>query len=303
MIMSLFAAAAPMIGITDPVPDKKMLPQCRRTYYGVPFIKSEDGPDGEVLTLSNDAAKVVVRIDSKRCVRIVSLRTGSGYQLLSSPAACFTVVDKQGNVVKDGAEFRCESWSPRYCEAYAEIELRLLGPEKVVWRLRLYSDKPYLGQLFEMPGDWRGPGNAVRQTLKSVPALKPVMPNRVWERGFKDGRPVDATRNRFEFVEQSDHLAYDAGQGSGLAAFVAGIGGEEVISNGAFALNDQVTPALGAGEPIACFILWPFDGPVETAFGGLRRFMSDEYSHQGAVRGSIDLDRILRMAMGSKEAG
>ncbi|HNT34089.1 MAG TPA: hypothetical protein PKH07_03735, partial [bacterium] len=67
---------------------------------------------------------------------------------------------------------------------------------------------------------------------------------------------------------------------SGVAAFVAGIGGEERIQQGRMTLLDHVVAPFDGTEPIARYLLWPFDGPVEIGFLRLRRFIGTEYSCQ-----------------------
>ena len=233
---------------------------------------------------------------------MVSLRTQNGPELLKSPAACFTVLDSQGGVLKDGAPFQVESWRPSYCSSYSEIEVALKAPERVVWRLRLYIDKPYLEQRFEMPDAWRAAGNSVRQVLDLQPSLKPVMPNRVFLKGFSNGRPNLKDRARFEFVQQSDHLTYDPTAAAGLATFVAGIGGEEIIVHDSLSMVDHVTTALGPSEPIARFILWPFAGPGGAWFPGDKEIRGRRIPDQNLAPRQADLDAVLHLAMGAEEA-
>lgn len=265
----------------EPVPDPRTPPEAPRREYGVPGVRAGSGIAGETVVLSNDVARVELLIDRGKRARMVSLRTGAGSELLAEPASPLVLIDERGSTVKDGKLLVAESWIPRQHTSFAEVEVRLSAPEPVLWRLRLYRDKPYLEQRFTVPDDWRQAGRTLAQVLVTPDSLKPVMPNNVFGRGFSEGRPNLSGRHRFEYVAQSDHLCYDHERRAGLAGFVAGVGGEERVRAGQFAMLDYVTQVLGSGEPTGRFILWPFDGAPERGFLGIRRFVSDEYSAQG----------------------
>ncbi len=287
----VFAGGIGMVRAAEgqPVPEFRPVPGVPKKSWGVPRIRSSVADGSETIELANDATAVKIVVDRERRVRIASIRTGTpavspsgsggGHELLSGPAGCLVVVDANGGVVKDGANFTVDSWLPRQHSLYTEAEFRLSAPEAVTWRVRLYRDKPYIEQQFSVPKDWRAAGRAVAQVLTTAESLAPVMPNNSFGRGFADGRPNIKGRHRFEFVAQSDHLCYDADGKVGLAAFVAGVGGEERVQSGRLAMLDHAVGALD-GEPVGKFILWPFEGPVENGFLRLRRFVGEEYACQ-----------------------
>lgn len=272
-------APRPAVAEGQAVPEFRAAPGVPKKSWGVPRIRSSVANGSETIELSNDAATVKLVIDADRHIRMVSIRTCGGRELLSGAAACLVVVDEKGGVVKDGAGFAVDSWLPRQHSLYTEAEFRLSAPEAVTWRVRLYRDKPYIEQQFSVPKDWRSTGRAVAQVLTTVESLAPVMPNNSFGRGFSEGRPNLKGRHRFEFVAQSDHLCYDSDRNVGLAAFVAGVGGEERVQSGRLAMLDHAVAALD-GEPVGKFILWPFEGPVENGFLRLRRFVGEEYACQ-----------------------
>ncbi|MBI5093648.1 MAG: hypothetical protein HZB26_14545 [Candidatus Hydrogenedentes bacterium] len=188
--------------------------------------------------------------------------------------------EAEAQLFKDGREFKVVSWHPWQRMSYAEVEVSLEAPEPVIWRIRLHRDKPYLEQRFEAPAEWRASGRALVQRLGVAPSLEPVMPTDVFSKGFSNGRPNLAGRHRFEFVSQSDHLAYDLGPRIGLAAFVAGIGGEERILPHEFFLIDHASSDLKTDGTTVRFLLWPSEGSVEKGFSSIRTFVADEYSCQ-----------------------
>lgn len=272
-------APRPAVAEGQPVPEFRPAPTAPKKTWGVPRIHSTITDGSETIELANDATTVKLVIDRERHVRIASIRTGSGHELLSGPAACLVVVNEKGGIVKDGAEFVVNSWLPRQHSLYTEAEFRLSAPEAVTWRVRLYRDKPYIEQQFSVPREWRSTDRSVAQVLPTVDSLKPVMPNNSFGRGFSGGKPNVKGRHRFEFVAQSDHLCYDAKTKTGMAAFVAGVGGEERVQGGRLAMLDHSIVALD-GEPVGRFIVWPFEGPVENGFTRLKRFIAGDYSCQ-----------------------
>lgn len=263
----------------QPVPEYRPAPNAPKRIWGIPRVRSTVADGTETIELANDVASIELVIDKERQVRIVSVRAAGGPELFGEPASCLVVVDGKGAVIQDGAGFRVDSWIPRQHGIYAEAELRLAAPEPVIWRVRLYQDKPYIEQQFTVPREWREADRSVAQVLAAVDSLKPVMPNNSFGRGFSNGRPNIKGRHRFEFVGQSDHLSYDAARHAGLGAFVAGVGGEERVQRGRIAMLDHSIPVL-ADEPVGKFILWPFVGPVENGFTQIRRFIAQEYSCQ-----------------------
>ena len=293
IIPTAAVAPRPEMPAREPVPAIKLPPKAHPLNYGDPVVRGRIDGDVQTIVLSNDAVWVELRIEGKRRARIMSIRSASSRELLSEPVNCFSVVDSAGMVVKDGSKFAVDSWQPVMHGSFGEIEVRLSAPERVIWRLKLYRDKPYFEQVVEMPVDWRAPGSAVRQVLVMDPTLRPVMPNDVIGRGFKAGRPNLKGRHRFEYVTQSDHCLYDAAGPAGMSAFVAGVGGEERITRRRVELLDHVTAKLGSSEPIARFVLWPFDGPVENGFGGIRRFISDEYACAGDKSAAIEWTQFM----------
>jgi len=272
-------APRPAVAEGQGVPEFRASPGVPKKSWGLPRIRSSITNGSETIELSNEAADVKIVVDRERHVRIASIRTDGGRELLSDASACLVVVDEKGAVLRDGAEFVVASWLPRQHSLYAEAEFRLSAPEALTWRVRLYRDKPYIEQQFNVPKDWRAAGRAVAQVLTTVHSLKPVMPKNTFGRGFSDGRPNVNGRQRFEYVAQSDHLCYDAEARVGLVAFVAGVGGEERVQTGRLAMLDHAVEALEA-EPVGRFLLWPFAGPVENGFVRLRRFVGEEYSCQ-----------------------
>jgi hypothetical protein len=272
-------ASRPVIAQRDPVPEFRNAPVEPKKYWKTPTIHSTIRNGCEKIALANGESSVELVIDSKRRVRITGIRTRSGHELLSAPASCMVLVDNQGTTTKDGATFTVDSWLPRQHSLYSEAELRLSSPETVIWRVRLYRDSPRIEQQFIVPNEWRATGQTVAQALSTVDSLVPVMPNNVFSRGFSNGRPNLKGRHRFEFVSQSDHLCYDKEGKFGLAAFVAGIGGEERLRPEQLALLDHAIPVLKS-EPVGRFILWPFEGSVDQGFARLKQFIRKEYSCQ-----------------------
>jgi len=264
----------------EPAPEVRTPPRTPQMAFAAPTLRATVGNDGETLKLENDAIRVVVVIDPARRGRMTSLATQSGRELLAAPTVPMSIAEDE-EVVVDGGEFAVESWIPRHHGVYTELEIRLSAPEPVIWRLRLYRDRPYLEQRFEAPRTWRRPGRALTQVLTTDASLRPVMPSNIFREGFAGGRPKLAGRHRFEFVAQSDHLCYDPDARAGMAGFVAGIGGEERFVNGAASLLDHVTREFGDEEPVARFLLWPFEGPIELGFLNLRRFIREDYACQG----------------------
>lgn len=273
-------APRPAVVEGEPVPDLLLAPQPPRRSFGNPVIRATKGSGGESIVLSNDIIRLELRIDRGKRAAVTSLRTGAGVELLAEPAFAFVLVDEQGAPVKDGKRFVVESWLSRQHTTYAEVEVRLAAPEPVLWRLRVYRDKPYLEQRFDLPDQWRMTGRAVVQVLATPASLKPVMPNNSFGRGFSGGKPNLQGRHRFEFVPESDHMCYDLDRQGGLVGFAAGIGGEERVRDGQFVMIDHVTTTPEGKEPAARFVLWPFDGAVERGFLAIRRFLSGEYSCQ-----------------------
>lgn len=273
-------APRPATAEGEPVPESKKIPHVPQRTWSVPSVRLTKTTDGEAIELANSAIKVSLAIDSSRAVRITSILTGKGREILSAPVSPFLIVDQDSTVLKDAAHFTVESWMPRQHSIYTEIEIRLNAPETVLWCIRLYRDKPHLEQRFGVPSEWRTRGNALTQVLSTQASLRPVMPNNSFARGFSNGRPNLKGRHRFEFVAQSDHLCYDPVSESGMAVFVAGIGGEERVLEGNTVLLDHVVAPFDAGEPVAMFLLLPFDGTVETGFMRLRRFIGREYACQ-----------------------
>ena len=209
------------------VPEFLVAPKPPRESYEPPSIRSTLGPQGESIVLTNSAMKLELRVDTSRRVQVTSLRTESGSELLAKPADCFSIANGDGTSFKDGSAFRLNSWHMWLHNSYAEVELGLAAPEPVTWRLRLYRQKPYLEQRFELPVGWREGNRALVEVLPTAPHLRPVMPVNVMKRGFKNGAANVPGRNRFEFVDSCEHLVYDPDARRGLAAFVAGVGGEE----------------------------------------------------------------------------
>jgi hypothetical protein len=262
------------------VPEFLTAPKPPRESYEPPSIRSIPGPQGESILLANSAMKIELRVDTSGRVQITSLRTESGRELLARPADCFSIANADGTAFKDGSSFRLGSWHMWLRTSHAEVELRLAAPEPVTWRLRLYRERPYLEQRFELPEGWREGNRVLVEVLPTAPHLRPVMPVNVMRRGFKKGAANVPGRNRFEFVESCEHLVYDPGARCGLAGFVAGVGGEEKMTAGEIRLLDHATATLGKDDPLARIVLFPFEGPVEKGFLAARRFISDEYSCQ-----------------------
>jgi len=285
-------APRPAFAEGQPVPESRSIPTAPKRSWGIPRIRSSESAGKETIELSSDAMAVTLTIDEKRHARITGIRTGAGRELLAAPVAGLAIVDEKGAVVKDGADFEVGSWMPIRHSLYSEIEVRMSAPEAMTWRVRLYRDKPYLEQRFEAPGEWRTRGRAVAQVIPADDALRPVMPNNVFGKGFAGGRPKIDGRHRFEFVGQSDHLSYDPQRRCGLAVFAAGIGGEERVRQGTIAMLDHVVAPMDESEPIARFILWPFDGPVENGFLRLRRFVGEEYSCQAGKHQSFSWNQF-----------
>jgi hypothetical protein len=280
----LFGAAKAVsdsnIPMIQPVAVEYRCPAKPQKTFGIPIIKSSIEGDSEIISLYNDVVKVVVAVDKTEHAFTRNMKTEDGSEILSKPFHCFDVIDCNGKVLVNGADFKLKEWHSRIHGNYAELELRLAAPEPVVWRLRLYQDRPYLEQRFEMPEGWRQPGNAVRQKIVTVESLTPVMPNPITKLGFTEGKPNLKGRHRFEYTPVSEHLVYDEKTRTGLSGFAAGIAGQERFEQKSFVLLDKVTAVFGAQEPPARFILCPFNGPAETGFGRVRRFINDDYACQ-----------------------
>ena len=246
--------------------------------FGAACIKSAVKGETEIISLYNDIIRVTVSIDKNQNVAVTGITAENGSRFLARPFHCFDIVDSGGAVVHSGSGFKCRQWHSWIPGRYAELELRLIQPHPVVWRLRLYEDRPYLEQRFEMPAYWRQAGHSVRQHIVTASGFKPVMPNPLNKLGFKDGKPNLKGRHRFEYTPVSEHLVYDCSAKAGLAGFVAGIGGQEQFKFQSFMMQDHVTSVFGSDEPIAGFILFPFSGPAEIGFKRLKRFINDEYA-------------------------
>jgi len=317
-LLSLLACGVPCPvakaqSLEEPIPDLLHPPEKISSKNAVPTIKSHKSSDGETVTIRNDFMSVELLIDLTSRVVLTSLRSRSGQELLEAPATPFSLVQSDGAIIssgsagfpaawvpkdgeeievtetsnegdgliEDGRSFRVISWRPSQRFSYAEVEFRMKAPEPVTWRLRLYRDRPYLEQQFDVPFEWRSYGRSIAQNLTLSSFLRPVLPTNAFGRGFSNGRPSLPGRHRFEFVPRSDHVSYDFGRRVGVAAFVAGIGGEERITHGSLMLLDHVTETFGGDEPTARFLIWTFEGPVQKGFTNIKRFIRDEYSCQG----------------------
>jgi hypothetical protein len=279
-ILAVPSYAQPSSETTDApaAPESPAAPTPPGKDHEPPSIRSMPGPQGESIILANHAVKVELRVDASKRIQITSLQTQTGRELLVRPADCFSIVNGDGTSFKEGSAFRLDSWHMWLHISHAEVELKLAAPEPVTWRLRLYRDKPYLEQRFELPEGWRVTNRALVEALPTSPHLRPIMPVNVMKRGFKKGVANVPGRNRFEFVDSCEHLVYDPDGRCGLAAFVAGVGGEEKMTAGEVRLLDHATATLGRDDPLARVVLFPFEGPVEKGFLAVRRFISGEYS-------------------------
>lgn len=255
-------------------------PRPPRETYEAPSIHAVEEGGSEKIVLQNFALTLELQRDAAQQVRITSLKTEAGCELLAEPSAGFSILDGDGTPFRDASGFKLETWHAWLHNSYAEVELRLRAPEPVVWRLRLDRQKPWLEQSFELPHDWRTGGRTLVVTLLPAVSLRPVMPVNPMKFGFAKGVSAAPSRNSFEFVERSEHLIYDPDRRGGLAAFVVGPGGEESLSRGKVVLTDHATAALGDEDPVAKIVLFPFDGAVEKGFHTLRRFLAEEYSCQ-----------------------
>ena len=272
--------SAPAVPLA-PVPEYLSPPLAPRLFFDIPTAQAFAEGKGQRLVLKNHAITVELRVDAEQRTRITSLRTEQGRELLAGPSGPFSIASGDGKLVRDGSAFKLSGLHIWLHNSDAEIELQMKVPEPVTWRLRLYRDKPYLEQRFEIPNGWRVEDRALSLTLATSPALKPVMPVNTLKIGFKKGASKAQARNRFEFVEKCEHLVYDAQNHAGLAAFVAGPGGEEQFTVGNAVLSDHATPTLGDNDPLGKMLLFPFDGPVEKGFQALRRYIAEDYACQG----------------------
>lgn len=279
--LTLTACIANAQPAAEPVPEYSVAPTAPRQYYDVPTVNATSGPDGEIITIKNYALSATITVDKDMLVSLTSLKTEYGRELLAKPSPCFSIVDGEGKAWRDGSKFKLAKWSMWLHNVDAEVELKLLAPEPVIWRLKTYRDKPYLEMRFETPYGWRTLDRVLVQTLATDPALRPVMPNNLMKRGFTNGMPNLTGRHRFEFVEKSEHMLYSADSHSGLVAFIAGVGGEESLTKGEVKLLDHATPSLGDDDPLGRALLFPFDGPVEKGFATVRKFVGHEYARQG----------------------
>ena len=264
----------------EPVPEFLTAPRPPRESFAVPTVRSTVDAGEESIVLTNYAMAVELRVDSSKRVSITSLRTESGRELLAKPASCFSIVNSDGTVFKDGSSLKLDKSHMWLHNSHAEVELRLSAPEPVTWRLRLYREKPYLEQRFELPEGWRTGERALLEVLPAASSLRPVMPVNVMKRGFKKGAADVPGRNRFEFVDQCEHVVYDPVAHCGLGAFVAGVGGEEKMTAGEIRLLDHPTATLRNDDPVGRIVIFPFEGAVEKGFAAVRRFISEEYSCQ-----------------------
>lgn len=334
-LVALFGSVACSAGVEVPIPDFLSPPEKIAEHHDVPVIESQNCPDGERITLRNDFMSVQLLIGRDSRVLLQDIHTKSGHQMLKAPASSLSLVPSDGTVItsggkgfpaawvpedgedievketsndgdtliQDGRTFKVISWHPWHRLSYAEVEIRMQAPEPLTWHLRLYRDRPYLEQQFQISPEWRSQGRALAQNLPLVDSLNPVLPTNAFGRGFSNGRPNLPGRHRFEFVPQSDHVSYDAEKQIGIAAFVAGIGGEERICQGSMILLDHVTETLGSDEPPARFLIWPFEGPVQKGFTYIKAFIRDDYSCQGEKFGPFAWNQFWLWQGGPQPAG
>ncbi len=265
----------PPSAMGKPLPTRPANPREIRRFpadLGVPKITS----DGQLITLSNAALSLVVRIDGSKRASVAGLRDGlSGEELLSGPSPVFYV---SGEEQRSSDAYRVAGWDAFQYPDYAELVVRFAAASDTIkWHAKLYRTRPQLEQEYE----GQLGGAVIGQVLSVKPGLMPVMPANLFGRGFSDGRPNIPDRHRFEVTAESDHLCYDPSARTGLWGFVAEIGGQERIAEGRFALMQHPSFRARRSGRAGPFVIQPFHGPVEIGFLDLRRFIQERYSVQG----------------------
>lgn len=253
----------------------------RPVQLGIPKLTSKRDADGsEHIRLANLAVSLGVTIDKNGRATVDALRDEwTNADLLASPSQVFFL---GGTKPASSDAYKVKRWST---EAYADyVELRVeftaddaaTAPATIVWRSRVFRNRPQIEQDFEGAlGD-----RVLGQVLNLNDSLAPAMPANAFGRGFANGKPNIPDRHRFEVVQESDHLSYDAAHQQGAWAFVADIGGQERIARGQFALMQNPSFRTRRSNRTGIFVIQPFNGAADTGFLDLRRYISDRYSAQ-----------------------
>jgi hypothetical protein len=256
------------------------IPRCAAPASLPRIVSSAENPGHEMISISNDAVVLTVRINAERVARIVSLQSRqTGVEFLAAPSTVFGL-DDDGRVTSDA--YRVAQWRGFQYTDYAELIMDLRPddptrkPALVRWRTRLYRLHSRIEQLFEAEPD----DLVISQVLTTRTSLKPVMPANLFGRGFRNGKPNLVDRRRFEYAEVSEHLCYDEKSRAGLWGFVREIGGQERIVSGAFAMIQNSSFRTRRDGRFGPFILQPFAGPLELGFVRLRDFIQYHYSIQ-----------------------
>lgn len=273
------ASLPPPAAMGKPMADQRMNPNKIRRLpadLGIPRIVSKLG----TVTLSNAALSLHVSIADGQAAILGLVNNLTRTELLAGPCPVFHLSGKERRASDD---FKVANWDTLQYADFAELIVHFKAqtdspdPATVTWRARVFRTRPQLEQSFEVEA-----GDAVLgQVLGTRPAMLPVMPANVFGRGFVGGKPNIPDRRRFEIVEESDHLCYDAQTQTGIWGFVAEIGGQERIAQGQFALIQNPSFRTRGKGRLGPFILQSFHGPVELGFRDLRQYIQKHYSAQG----------------------